>query len=263
MISYYIQNRKGEVIDFEGLDSKREPLEFKPNKQSYAKQNQFGVITRGSFKQAEKKLSLKFNIIAESPDQYYYKLNSIAAFLYNQYNAPFYIYSVERRVRAKISITSLKENFLEGHEARLGLDCFLELQMEDALWESVSALPVIKELANGESIEINIGADTVESAPIFEIKNLDALVNPEFALSVVNDDFSANIIVANTGFSTDKIFKIDCADGKIFLDSIASSPSIIAGNYFPLLPGKNIITYECKTNQSIQMNASYRYRRLF
>ena len=68
MISYYIQNRKGEVLHFQDKNARREPLEFKPNKQSYAKQNQFGVITRGSFKQAEKKISLKFNLIAESPD---------------------------------------------------------------------------------------------------------------------------------------------------------------------------------------------------
>lgn len=262
MISYFIQNRKGDTLSFSGLNPRRGPLEFKPEKQSYGKQNQFGVITRGSFKQGKKTISLRFDVVAESPDQYYFELNRIGAFLYNQYNAPFYLYSVERRVRAKVSIENLKENFKESLETKLGLDCVLDLTMEDALWETNSDVTEAKTLANGDFIDVVIGEDAVDCAPIFTLTNVDSADNTEFALSVLNDDFAANMLIAANTFKPSSIFEIDCANAKLTLDSVSMGPSLIAGNYFPLLPGTNRITYECKTNQPVLLKAAYRIRRL-
>lgn len=263
MITYYLENRKGQQFSFDSLNPRRSPLEFKPEKQTYGKQNQFGVITRGSFKQPEKKLSLKFDVVAESPDEFYFKLNQLAAFLYNQYNAPFYIYSVERRVRAKVSLEMIKENFKEGLETILGLDCVLELTMDDALWETSVNIDDEKILANGDTIEIDVGEDTVECAPIFQVLNIDSGINPEFALSVKNDDFGANMVLAANNFLPNSLFEVNCIDGKLNIDNISVAPAMIAGNYFNFLPGKNIVKYECKTNQSVKIKISYRLRRIF
>jgi hypothetical protein len=264
MISYYIEDRNGRRLEIEARkNARREPLEFKPDKQEYKKQGQFGVITRGTFKQASKNISLKFDIVEKSVDDYYFQLNRIAAFLYNQQNAPFYLYSIEKKQRAKVSIDSMKENYANGQETRLGLDCSLTLTMEDALWESTFDSPQTFTGFNGDSFDIILREDAVDSAGIFTITNLDAANNIEFALKLTNGSVVQNIIIAPVGFEQNKSIVLDCFNGKLKLENQFIPNAIIAGGFFPLLPGTNTILYESPSNQQARIETSYRIRRIF
>jgi hypothetical protein len=263
MITYYIENKRGERLELEQRQNyRRDPLEFKPEKSLYARQGQFGVISRGTFKQASKEINLKFDIVEESIEQYYYQINRIGAFLYDQRNSPFYLYSVERGSRAKISISEIKENYSEGMETKLGLNCSLKVTMEDALWESISEVPEIVTLFNGDSFDIELREDSVDSAGIFKIKNLDSSPNTEFALQLTNGSTVQNIIIAPVGFNENEIITLDCFNGTIRLGNQFIQNRVIAGGFFPLLPGINTILYECPSNQEVEIQSAYRIRRL-
>lgn len=258
MITYFIENSIGEVLSLSSNNVRREPLSFKPEKRMYAKQNQFGSISRGTFKQGSKEITLMFNNVSTSIEDYYYTINRIAAFLYNQLNAPFYLYSVERKKRCKVSISDLQEAFVPGNEASLGLDSRLILTMEDAFFESISDELSSVILDNGESFTIDIRDDSVESGAIFEITNLSVGDNVEFALLNENGTFRQNIIITPTGFSQNKKITLDCFEGSIKLEDQFISNSIIAGNYFPLLPGSNKITYECPEGKQVQIDYTFK-----
>lgn len=263
MITYYIENNKGNRLEMpERQNYRRQPLSFKPEKSQYKKQGQFGVITRGTFKQASKELTLRFDVVEESVEQYYYQINRIGAFLYDQRNAPFYLYSVERKTRAKISISELKENYQAGLETKLGLDCSLTVTMDDALWETTSESPQVDTLASGESFVIDVRDDCVDSAAVFSIKNLSVSNNTEFALQLSNDDLVQNIIVSPTGFVQNSIIEIDNFNGTIKLDDQFIPNAITLGGFFPLLPGINRILYECPGANLAEISSVYRLRRL-
>jgi len=264
MITYYLENRNGDQLAIgSNLNPRRDPLQFKPEKQEYMKQGQFGVVTRGTFKQASKNIDLKFNIIPSDVTDYYFKLNSIASFLYNQQNAPFYLYSIQRGVRAKVSISGIKENFKEGLETKLGIDCTLSLTMEDALWESAEVIPGSNDLFNGGNFDIELGSDVVDSAAIFTLTNLDAANNVQFGLQLTNGSIIQNVVISPTGFSTGSVIVFDCFNGTIKLNDQFIPNSIIAGGFFPLLPGTNNILYESPANQEMTIATSYRSRRPF
>ena len=264
MITYYLEDRNGSTLSIgSALNPKRSPLQFTPEKQEYKKQGQFGVITRGTFKQASKNIDLKFDVIATNITDYYFQLNSIASFLYNQQNAPFYLYSIEKNVRAKVSVDGIKENFKEGLETKLGIDCTLSLTMEDALWESSEAIEGTTDLLNLGSININLGADVVDSAGVFTLTNLDPANNIQFGLQLLNGSISQNIIIAPSGFTQNSVIVLDCFNGTIKLNDQFIPNSITAGGFFPLLPGLNTITYESPANQEIRIATSYRTRKIF
>ena len=263
MITYFIENAAGDRLEIQNnQNARRKPIEFKPEKQEYKKQGQFGVITRGTFKQASKTININFDIVEESVEQYYYQLNRIAAFLYNQQNAPFYLYSVERNVRAKVSIDSLKESFVEGLETKLGLNCNLSLSMDDALWESVFDFPEIFTGFSGDSFDISLRDDSVDSAGIFSITNLDPAANIEFALKLTNGSITQNIIIAPVGFILNSVIVLDCFNGTIKLGNQFIPNSIIAGGFFPLLPGINNVLYESPGNKQARIATSYKIRRI-
>lgn len=264
MISYFIENRFGERLTFsETNNPRRDPISFTPDKQLFGKQNQFGVISRGSFKEASKKLVIKFDIAVESPEQYYYELNRIAAFLYNPFFRPFYVYSIERAVRAKVSIGKLIENFNPGLETKIAIGNSLELDMEDALWESGTSTPISKILANGQTLEVFLRDDFVETAPLISIMNPNAAIIPEFAISMENRDFAANFVIANNDFAQNKTITVDCASGNVKLGDSFINPSLIAGNVFSLFSGKNIIRYEAPLGLAVKLSCEYRSRVIF
>lgn len=264
MITYQIENRFGEFLTFDTeRNVRRSPLQFTAEKQLYAKQNQFGVLSRGSGKEASKKIKLDFDIVVATPAEYYFELNRIASFLTNNFYKPFYLHSIERGVRAKISIASMKENFPEGLETKIALKNSIELDMEDALWESTEFVPVSGTLNNGDSITVELTEDTIESAPILEIVNPNVDPITEFAISMQNGDFTANFIIANNGFTTGRKFTIDCANAVISLGDTFSNPSLIAGNVFSLYAGENEITYESPNALPVNLTVKYRKRVIF
>ncbi|PJZ87938.1 phage distal tail protein [Leptospira levettii] len=265
MITYQIENRFGDFLTFDpDRNVKRNPLQFTAEKQLYSKQNQFGVLSRGSGKESSKKIKLDFDIVVNTAAEYYFELNRIASFLTNNFYKPFYLHSIERGVRAKISIASMKENFPEGLETKISLKNSIELDMEDALWEAVDY--EIQEkygLNSGSSISVELTQDTIESAPIIEIVNPNVDPITEFAISIKNGDFTANFIIANNGFTEGRKFTIDCANAIIQLGDTFSNPSLIAGNVFSLYAGTNEITYESPNALPVNLTVKYRKRVIF
>jgi hypothetical protein len=135
--------------------------------------------------------------------------------------------------------------------------------MEDALWESTFDSPQSFTGFNGDSFDIILREDAVDSAGIFTITNLDAANNIEFALKLTNGSVVQNIIIAPVGFEQNKSIVLDCFNGTLKLENQFIPNAIIAGGFFPLLPGTNTILYESPSNQQARIETSYRIRRIF
>lgn len=259
-MEYILINSQGELR----LAADRElpyvdPIKFTRNVDSTPRYQRSGEVERGVGRVPARTIALKAHIIGNSPTQYEYMMNRIAAFFSPQYS-PHYLQCFNTQKRALVSLAGINPG--RGGDYTQGIDTEISLKMVESMWESREIITDWNTYSNGEKIVVDIeplAFDTI--GPVIEIIPADDL--PDFGLTV--GETSAAIRITDATFGAGKTMTIDCENGSLTVTD-AEGPTvkpqaITGGTYVFLTGGRNNILYEGSAD--IQARVKYRMRTVF
>lgn len=268
---YEIVNKHGETLD---LTHKRYMPELAASNRSFNKVDrltQGGYDLLGDGRVVDRKINLRFSYVGsgdttqEQVDDVYLQLNTLSSFFRKQ-DAPFYLYNLERNVRARV-YGDFSPKHQEGNEYLILTEGRFQLDMLDNAWEdSTATATATATLDSGDIVDLTLPA---YSEDVFPVITLTAKADSEtqFSIETGRNDSSGftplrAILIIEPLFTTGREIEINAEDGRVYFEGNDKTSSIVGYGVPPHLDRRNeSIRYTAHGGTgTVDFSVSYRKR---
>lgn len=193
IFEYIVQNRFGNTLSLTEVMQETMKLSnspFAPEGDYVEKADEHGTVFRGNGRIGRRELTLKFDHVADTPFDYEYALNEIAAFFSEpEIDGPYWLVNTSRNKRINIMLKNFDPKTNEGLENVIGMDQTMSFVLTGGLWEMAPITEVFN-LNSGEIKTIEFPRIAFPTHIILEMETLGP--NPDYAIdfgTVVDSEF--------------------------------------------------------------------------